>query len=108
MIEETLYEARSVEWNELMQHAIRQALFCERGGGHRSRCHEHGETLCTEPFDKRHSCEHLADACGMNPNKRALRALEARLAEPLRHALGMFLAALETPRQHLRCDRRAE
>jgi hypothetical protein len=43
----------------------------------------------------------------MHPDYRAGRALQARLAASLAEPFGMFLAALEAPRQHVRRRRRS-
>ncbi len=94
MVEKTLHKARRVERNELMQHAIRQALFGQCGGSDRALRHQYYEMLRAEPFDQRDDRQHLADTCAVYPNERTDRAGDARLTEPFRHAFGMFLAAL--------------
>ena len=107
MVEEAPHEARRVERNELVQGAVRQPLLGERRRRDRARRDQHGEILRAHPLDQRHHGEHFADAGAVHPDQRALRTRQARLAAALGQALGMFLAARQTPRQHLRRDRRS-
>ena len=108
MIEEALHEARRIERNELMQHALRQPLFGDRRGSDRARGDENHEILQPQPFDQRHRGKHFADACAMNPNQRARRPPQARFPAALRKSLGMLFAARQPSRQNLRRYRRSK
>ena len=107
MVEESPYETRRIERNELVQGAVRQALFGQRRGRHRARGDQHGEILRPQPFDERHRGEHFADAGAMHPNQRTMGTLQGRFAAAFGQTLGMFLAAIKPSRQNLRRHRRS-
>jgi len=105
VIEETPDITRRIIRHVLVDHIGRETFCHDRRRRHRARGEEDAQVEGAQSLDQRRRRQHLADACAVDPDQRAVRLDVVAQAAPLADPCGIFLAEAQTSFDQSRRER---